>query len=198
MVRRFGFAAAMALSLLAVPASAQQMSDSYTFLKAVRDRDGNKVQSLIGEPGTIVINTRERGSLESALHIVARERDLTWLGFLLAKGAKADIQNKDGNTPLGLAAQLGWVEGAQELLMRRATIDLPNNRGETPLILAVHSRDIAMVRLLLSKGANPKRTDNVAGYSALDYARRDARNTALVKLLEAPPAKARPVAGPKF
>jgi ankyrin repeat protein len=56
-----------------------------------------------------------------------------------------------------------------------------------------------MVRLLLARGANPKRTDNVAGYSALDYAKQDRRSAAVLKLLEAPPAKpAREIAGPKL
>ncbi len=66
-------------------------------------------------------------------------------------------------------------------------------------MLAVQKRDIALVRLLLAKGADPKRTDSVSGYSALDYAKRDGRAAAIVKLLEAPAAKpARPVAGPKL
>jgi ankyrin repeat protein len=65
--------------------------------------------------------------------------------------------------------------------------------------MAVQRRDVPMVRLLLSKGADPKRSDNVAGYSALDYAKQDKRATAVLKLLEAPPAKPeRPVAGPKL
>jgi uncharacterized protein len=52
------------------------------------------------------------------------------------------------------------------------------------------------VRLLLSRRADPKRTDNVAGMSALDYARQDPRAAAVLKLLEAKLAPARPVAGP--
>ena len=193
------FAAAAALGLLAVPATAQRMSDSYTFLKAVRERDGNKVQELLGSPGAATtVNVRDQGSGEGALHIVVRERDFTWLSFLLARGAKPDVQDKQGNTPLGLAAQLGWAEGAEELISRRATVDLANSRGETPLILAVHHRDVALVRLLLAKGASAKRTDSVAGYSALDYAKRDPRAAALVKMLEAPPTPPRAVAGPKF
>jgi uncharacterized protein len=195
----FGRALAAAwLLIAAVPLAAQSFSDSFTFLKAVRDRDGAKVQTLIASPGSIVINTRDRGAGEGALHYMVRDRDLTWLGFLLGRGAKADLQNNHGDTPLSLAAQLGWVEGAQVLLARRASVDLANSRGETPLILAVHKRDMAMVRLLLGRGANPKRTDSVAGYSALDYAKRDPRAAAMVKLLEAPQAPSRPAAGPSL
>ena len=46
---------------------------------------------------------------------------------------------------------------------------MTNAAGETPLISAVHRRDIAMVRVLLEKGANPDHNDN-SGRSARDYA----------------------------
>ena len=195
---KLGIAAAVALALMTAPGQAQQFSDGFTFLKAVKERDGEKVQSLLSEPGSVVINAKGRGDGDGALHIIVRERDLTWLSFLIGKGARPDIQDKIGNTPLALAAQLGWVEGAQLLLSRRATVDLPNSRGETPLILAVQKRDLPMVRLLLGKGANPRRTDSVAGYSALDYAKQDARAASIVKLLEAPAAPVKEVAGPKL
>ena len=188
-------AAAIFLSI-AMPIAAQSYSDSFTFLKAVRERDGAKVQSLIAAPGSVVINSRGRGDGEAALHYLVRERDLVWLNYLLARGARPDIQNNQGNTPLTLASQLGWVDGAQLLLARRASVDLPNSRGETALILAVQRRDLAMVRLLVEKGANPKRTDSVAGYSAIDYARQDTRSAAILKLLESPRAPARQVYGP--
>jgi ankyrin repeat protein len=197
-----GFARALAAAVLmvAVPATAQQnFSDSYTFLKAVKERKGDKVTDLVSQPGTIVINSRDRSTGEGALHIVTRDRDITWLSFLLGKGARPDAQTTQGVTPLSLAAQLGWIEGAELLLGRGASVDLGNGRGETPLILAVQQRDLPMVRLLLSKGANPKKTDNAAGYSALDYASRDgARSASILKLLQAPAAAKKPVAGPKL
>jgi hypothetical protein len=196
----FSRAAAAALALaMAVPAGAQSYSDSFTFLKAVRERDGNKATELVSQPGTAVINLKDQSTGEAALHIVTKGRDYTWLSFLLGKGARPDIQNAHGETPLGIAAQLGWTEGAELLLGRGANVDLPNQRGETPLILAVHNRDVPMVRLLLAKGANPKRADHVAGYSALDYAKQDNRAQAIVKILEGTTgAAARPAAGPRL
>jgi uncharacterized protein len=175
---------ALAVALAAAPAGAQQYSDGFNFLKAVKERDGTKATSLISEPGSIVINTKDRATGSGALHMLVKDRDITWLRFMLAKGAKPDLQNNEGNTPLALAAQIGWMEGAEALLGRGAAVDLANGRGETPLIIAVHNRDIAMVRLLLGKGANPKRTDSIAGYSAIDYAKQDARSAAILKLLE--------------
>ena len=198
MHKGFGAALAAAALLSAVPAAAQQMSDRYTFLKAVKDRDGNKVTALISEPGSVVVNQSERATGDTALHMVARDRDYTWSSFMIAKGARLDAQNHQGDTPLAIAAQLGWAEGVQLLLSRGASVDLANSRGETPLILAVQRRDLPTVRLLLARGANPRKTDNVAGYSALDYARRDGRAAAIVKLLETPAKPAKAVAGPKL
>ncbi len=197
----FSRAAAAVLALaMAVPAGAQSYSDSFTFLKAVRERDGDKATALVNQPGTAVINLKDQASGEAALHIVTRGRDYTWLSFLLGKGARPDIQNGRGETPLSLAAQLGWTEGAELLLSRGAHVDLPNQRGETPLIVAVHNRDVPMVRLLVANGANPKRADHVAGYSALDYAKQDNRAQSIVKILEGTTGAATraPAAGPKL
>jgi ankyrin repeat protein len=185
--------------MLAMPAPAQRYSDSFSFLEAVKKGDGAKVTALISEPGSTVVNAREPKSGDGALHIVARDRNYEWLSFLLGKGAKPDLENAQGNTPLAIAAQLGWVEGAQLLISRGIDVNKANNAGETPLILAVHKRDLPMVRLLLGAGADPKRADSVAGYSALDYARQDARSAAIVKLLEEGPSKTkREVSGPVF
>lgn len=182
--------AAGAFASLAVPAAAQRFSNSYTFLKSVRERDGAKVQAVLGEAGSVAINSRDASTGESGLHIVTRGRDIAWLSFLLNKGARPDMQDKAGETPLAMAARIGWVEGAQVLLRARALVDQQNNRGETPLIIAVQNRDVPMTRLLLAAGANPKRSDSAAGYSALDYARNDPRSAAVLRLLEAPTATA--------
>jgi ankyrin repeat protein len=194
-----GLGRAVAVSILvtiAAPLTAQGFSDAYVFLKAVKERDGQKVQSLVSTPGSIVINTHDQANGDSALHYVVRDRDLVWLNFLLGRGARPDTQNRQGETPLTLATQYGWIEGAELLLARRASVDLANRRGETPLILAVHKRDLAMVRVLLARGANPKRTDSAAGYSAIDYARQDPRAAPILRLLEQPATPTRAVAGP--
>lgn len=191
------FAGIIAASLLAAPASAQ-FSDGYKFLKAVRDRDGAKVQEVVDQPGSTLINAKDYNSGEGALHIVVKRRDATWIAFLLSKGANPDIKDEQGNTPLAVAAQLGFVEGVQTLLQRGAGANVANNRGETPLILAVHNRDLATARYLVSGGANPLQADRIAGKSARDYAIEDRRAAALVKLFDdAKPAKpSGKIAGP--
>ena len=94
-----------------------------------------------------------------------------------------------------MAAQLGWLDGAEVLLNRGASVNLANNRGETALIYAVQRRDMPMVRLLLRHRADPNQTDHVAGNSAIDYARQDNRATAILRLLENPQSRTPTVSG---
>lgn len=175
----------ISLSLaLAASAGQAQFSDSYNFLKAVRDRDGTEVTKALEKPGTVIVDTHDSSTGETALHIVTRDRDLTWLRYLLAHGAKPDARDNRGETPLLIAAQIDFIEGVTALLAYDAPVDQANNRGETALIRAVQVRNLAMVKLLLENGANPDKTDHSVGKSARDYARADTRTPALLKIIE--------------
>ena len=59
-----------------------------------------------------------------------------------------------------------------------AKVDAPNDAGETPLMLAVHRKDMPMLRILLAGGADPGRSDN-SGRSARDYAKLEGLGQAL-------------------
>lgn len=169
LLRKATLAVGLAASIAAIPAAAQMMSEGYEFLEAVRERDGEKVTAALSQPGSVLVNARDVGTGQTALHIVAERRDAVWIRFLTAKGANPNIRDKNGDTPLAIAARLGFVEGVKELVEAGAHLDITSATGETPLIAAVHRRDLAMVRLLLEHGANPDRTDN-SGRSARDYA----------------------------
>jgi ankyrin repeat protein len=192
--------AGLALAGLSAPLLAQGLNGpGYGFLKAVRDRDGDKVQEALDKPGTTVMLAQDENSGENALHIVIKRRDITWTRYMLAKGAAIDARDRQGNTALLDAAQIGFVDGAQQLLEVGATVDLANNRGETPLIIATQMHDLATVRVLVQYGADPKVTDHVAGMSAMDYAKRDGRSDAIVKALgDAKPVVKKKVSGPSL
>ncbi len=191
----------MAALVIGTPASAQ-FSESYNFLKAVRSRitpeDSKKAMDLMAKPGSVVINTQDITTGETALHIVMKDRDLQWINFLLAKGARPDQKDGVGNTPLMLATQLRYPEGVTALLRYRANINLASSGGETPLIRAVQLRDQAMVRLLLVNGANPDKADTSVGLTARDYAKRDPRGAAILKIFDEVKAKPKNIAGPKL
>lgn len=196
-----GRAAALALALLSPVAAQAQFSESYNFLKAVKDADGQKVTDMIQKPGSTVINSRDVTTGDTALHLVVAKRDNTWLTFLLAKGANPNLTDNNGNTPLMDAVQARFEEGVRSLLSYNAQVDKPNGSGETPLIRAVQLRDVGLVRLLVAQGANPDKRDSIAGMSARDYAQRDGRTPGLVEALSAAKSSAAPkgpVQGPVF
>jgi uncharacterized protein len=188
-----------ALAVQAAPAAAQMFSTSYQFLEAVRERDGNRVSEILNQPGNPIVNTRDVTTGRTALHIVVERRDLAWVNFLLQRGADPRIGDRAGITPLRLAADIGFVDGARALIARGAGVDQTNARGETALHIAVQRRDLPMVRMLIEAGANPDLPDSVAGKSARDYATEDRRGSAILTALTArrtPAPPAPTIAGP--
>lgn len=183
-------------ALLHDPVQAQ-FRGGYAFLQAVESRDGTKATEAL-QSDTTLINTRHPESGETALAIVAKRRDATWLRFLLAKDADPAIADRQGMTPLMHAALLNFTDGAQELLDAKAPVDQTNRRGETALILAVQTKNVAMVRLLMRRGANPDRADHATGMSARDYAKRDDRTGQLITILDAKPDGPIRDLGPSF
>lgn len=196
---RLLMAALPAMLLVAAVPAAAQFSDGYNFLKAVRDRDVLKARSFIEKPGSVVINTRDADTGETALIIAIKRRDPPWMGFLLQNGADPNARDRDGNTPLIIAAMSNFPDGVRLMLAAKAQVDLANPRGETALIKAVHNRDLAAAQLLLAAGADPDRPDNLTGRSARDYAERDIRGGPLAKLMaEAPRRAAARAVGPQL
>ena len=64
---------------LASPAHAQ-FSEGYRFLEAVKKKEGDKVETLLGEPGSTVILSRDVSTGRGAIHIVTERRDIVCRG----------------------------------------------------------------------------------------------------------------------
>lgn len=196
-LRRVGLAVIAATVGLASPATAQ-FSDSYNFLKAVRDKDGAKATEILKKPGGTMVNTRDSATGETALHIAARRQDAAWVGFMLQNGANPNLRDREGNTPLMLAAQSRWADGVQILVAIKAQIDLQDRLGETALQKAVQNRDSDTAKLLLDAGASPDITDN-SGATARAVAENDPRAAAVARLMkDVPVRKPKPAQGPSL
>jgi len=176
-----------AVLLVAGPAAAQ-FSDGYNFIKAVKDKDAAKVKELAEKPGTTVVNVRDADSGEAGLHIVTKRSDAGWVGFLLRFGANPDIKDREGNTPLILAALNRWTDGVRIYTTIKAQVNAQNRLGETALLKAVQNRDAFMVKQLLDAGANPDISDN-SGTTPRSFAENDPRGDAVTKLFAAVPVK---------
>ncbi|MFM5893394.1 MAG: ankyrin repeat domain-containing protein [Novosphingobium sp.] len=192
--------AATVTAALALPAPAlAQFSDSYKFLEAVRKRNDADLQKLFEKGGSTLVNTRDQTSLDTGLHIAARQKNLRYVSFLISAGANVNMRNADGETPLVIACNLGFIEAVPPLIAAGAKVDEPNSTGETPLITAVHNRNIELMRLLLQAGASPDRKDN-SGRSARDYATMDPKSETLLTEIKtyakAKPSNGKPVFGP--
>src|SRR5690606_35613138 len=130
-------------------AAAQTYSDGFKFLEAVRKRESDTVDELLGKPGSTLINSRDLATGRTALHIAVDRRDRQWITFLIGRGANPNLADNKGVTPLMRASQMGFNEGVEVLVAAGARVDNSNDAGETPLILAVHRRDTSMMRTLL-------------------------------------------------
>jgi ankyrin repeat protein len=116
---------------------------------------------------------------ESPLMMAALKGDLAGAQLLLDHGAKLD---QPGWSPLHYAATGPEPKIVQLLLDRGATIDAPSPNGSTPLMMASQYGSEDSVRLLLQRGADVRRR-NQLDLTAVDFARRSGR-APLVKLLE--------------
>jgi ankyrin repeat protein len=192
MVRnQYLLAVAIAATVAATPAAAQVLNDADRFVKAARERDAATAMEVLNSRGLAIIDARDAKG-DTALVLAMARRDEDWAGYLLSQGANPNAAARNGDTPLIAAARVGFSTGATQLVARRAKVDLANRMGETALIVAVQQRQLPIIRLLLAAGADPDKTDNAAGYSARDYAKRDTRSREILKLIEAAKPAARP------
>lgn len=192
---------ALAASLLFSAPARADFSAGYKFLESVKKKEGEKVEQAIMDSSQI-INARDITTGETALHIVTQRRDLTWLSYLVERGAKVNQGDDHGLTPLQLAVNLGWREGVDYLVQHGAQTDVSNDAGETPLISAVHRHDLELMKILLQAGADPNRSDN-SGRSARDYAKVEGEGSSLLSTIDTYAKKggskgSKPVYGPVF
>lgn len=137
-----------------------------------------------GELDILEVQLEKGGSLEETcgdglgvLHVAAMAGAMDVVDYLVRKGVPVDAEAGHGLTPLYMAIQVNNHNVVGYLLQRKANINHTNAEGRTPLHWAAGVGDIRMqdkarslmVRLLLSRGADPAATDK-DGKTAVELA----------------------------
>lgn len=95
------------------------------------------------------------------------------LKMLLSKGANPNAADRQGNTPLMKAAELGWMASIDPLLDKGAKVNARRRDGATALMLAQGNLNLSAVARLIEKGADVNAKDG-SGSTPLHYALRRA------------------------
>ena len=122
------------------------------------------------------------------LHVAAvltgRDGNLAVLNSLLTRNADRNARNKDGWTPLHIAAALNRNPEVVRTLSNGRDPGLRDGKGRTPLHLAAaqNSNPLVVKRLLEHPRAAPNARNN-AGCTPLHMAAKKTKNPEVVKLL---------------
>jgi len=97
-----------------------------------------------------IINKKNKEG-ETALSIAIRSfRQAKFINYLLQLGAHVDDVDKNGSSPLIIAAEVGNYSAFRYLVKYKADLNFKNSNNDTPLIMAAKSNNTDIVNLLLN------------------------------------------------
>src|SRR5262249_49374698 len=95
---------------------------------------------------------------DDALFRAIQSEDEAALRALIAKGAKVNVKDAQGNTPLHSAAENWAIDCIEVLLSHGADVNARNLEGKTPFMVAANIP--GALELLLDAGADTNARDN--------------------------------------
>ncbi|MGC4104000.1 ankyrin repeat domain-containing protein [Ferruginibacter sp.] len=159
----------MSMDPVVIAINNQASTETIKFLLAQK---GNDVNKLTHDSRTYLFWAAVSGNADLVDH-------------LLQKGAKMDVEDSHGTTPITFAANAGQKNTAIFDLFAKYGADLKkvtNHDGASLLLLAIaQDRDLALTNYFVAKGLDLNGTDN-AGNTAFNYAAKSG-NIELLKTL---------------
>ncbi|OHF01215.1 hypothetical protein CORC01_03530 [Colletotrichum orchidophilum] len=131
------------------------MTQTSPLHKAIQDENLDVLRQMVGH----VVNLENGGNvgLPTPLLLAASTRNRDSVGLLLQTGARADVRDSAGLSPLHRCQNKSGGVNVARLLLEDTPklLDLIDNSGKTALYMACEMGNEAMVRLLLGEGADP-------------------------------------------
>jgi ankyrin repeat protein len=152
-------------------------------IEAVRAKDAGRIRALIIE--RVDVNARQ-GDQATALHWAAHLDDGPTVDLLLRAGAKADVADDTGATPLYLACVNGNADIVTRLLDAGANAKTSLLSGESALMTCARAGSATAVRALLRRGAavNINARESSHNQTALMWAASQSHPDVVAALLE--------------
>ncbi|MFF5727498.1 ankyrin repeat domain-containing protein [[Kitasatospora] papulosa] len=100
------------------------------------------------------LSEEQTGRLVAIVTDLARQGRTEELLEFFDHGLPVDVQDREGNTALMLAAYHGHTETVRALIGRGADVDLRNARDQSPVAGALFKGEDAIVRALVDAGAD--------------------------------------------
>ena len=169
-----GYIVAFSLSAVSVNAATSELAD------AAMARNALTVRSLLQKKADV---NAPQVDGTTALHWAVRYDDLDTADLLIRSGARVSTANREGVTPLQLAAMNGSASMIDKLLKAGAEANAAlTPSGDTALMMAARTGTPEAITVLLEAGANVNAKESWGGTTALIWAASE-QHTAAVKLL---------------
>jgi len=141
------------------------------FHALVHDGLVDPAAAMLDASPDLISALRERGDETPLMTAVRSQREVgAMIDFLIERGGDVSATNRDGQTPLILAAAFGRVETAMRLIdSHGASLDARDRDQRTALMHAARSGHPDMIRFLSERGADAAARD-VDGWSILHHA----------------------------
>jgi uncharacterized protein len=178
------FRTLVALWLLAAVGAA---AANDALVAAAKAGDSAGALALLRERDVDVNRTEADGT--TALHWAVHHGDVDVVERLIAAGARVDVTNDYGASPLSEAAVTGSAAIFAALLGGGANADAANAEGQTALMVVARSSNVDAAKVLLEHGANANARETRKGQTALMWAAAQSQ-PAMVELLLAHGAEA--------